>query len=121
MSDIEIGEYIRTKNGKIGKVIDISNVTGKYLIRWNQKQTYYISQLKDITHSKDIRGILKKGDLIFHKYWSNGNEKLSKVDLYLNRDGTYSLGADFYRLEQLKITRVITKEELLKNCYELGD
>ena len=57
---------MRTKKGHIGKVMFVSNVTGrktpKYLIDWNNGKAYYISQVKDIKNSPNIIDLIEVGD-----------------------------------------------------------
>lgn len=61
--EIEVGEYVRTKTGNIGKIIDISNVTGqkrkKYLIKWDISKAYYITNIRIVKHSKNIIDLIE--------------------------------------------------------------
>jgi hypothetical protein len=59
---IEVGEYIRTKEGKIGKIINIT-ISDKgiklYSIKWD------IIKYRDIkTHSKNIIDLIEIGDFV---------------------------------------------------------
>ena len=60
---IEIGEYVRTKNGSLGKVLDITNVTRqtrlKYLIKWGISRAYYITARNIVSHSKNIIDLIE--------------------------------------------------------------
>ena len=66
--EIKVGDYVRTKKGYIGKVIDISNVTGqkrkKYLIKWNIGKVYYITNIKIIKNSSNIIDLIEVGDIL---------------------------------------------------------
>lgn len=68
MEEIKENEYIRTKSGRIGKVIGITNVTGqkrlKYLIEWKKGEAYYITAVTIKKHNKNIIKLLEKGDYI---------------------------------------------------------
>lgn len=72
MEEIKVGEYIRTRHGKIGKVIDITNITGqkreKYLIKWNKAEVYYITGVTITKHSKNIIDLIEVGDYVNGKY-----------------------------------------------------
>lgn len=63
MEDIKVGEYVRTKSGNIGKVLDITNVTmqkrKKYLIKWNISKAYYITAIRIVKHSKNIIDLIE--------------------------------------------------------------
>lgn len=64
---MEIGEYIRTQNGRIGRVIKIWVWEGTskrkeqthYLIDWGGKASY-IAILKNLKHSKNIIDLIKE-------------------------------------------------------------
>ena len=66
--NIEIGEYVRTKKGNIGKVLDITTCTGqkrkKYLIKWNIVKVYYITGATIVKHSPDIIDLIEPGDYV---------------------------------------------------------
>lgn len=58
MSDIKVGEYIRTKNGRIGKVLEVSYKKehcrydhDRYLVKWDYKTCYYIGNKTIENHS----------------------------------------------------------------------
>lgn len=61
---IKINDYIRTKTGHIGKVLDITNVTGqkriKYLIKWNISKAYYITDMTIVKHSPNLIDIIEE-------------------------------------------------------------
>ena len=111
MEEIKIGDYVRTKKGRIGKVIFVSNVIGretpKYLIDWNDGKAYYISQVKDIKHNENIINLIKIGDYV------NGYEVL---DIRIPRDFwepieliVDSKCINFITLDELKT--IVTKEQ----------
>lgn len=60
---IKEGEYIRTNKGNIGKVIDITNVTGmnkiKLLIKWDIAKAYYVTMKTITKHSKNIIDLIQ--------------------------------------------------------------
>ena len=66
---IEAGEYIRTNNGRIGKVIKIWNKelkydSTKYLIDWGNGKATYRTVIKDLKHSNNIIDLIEVGDII---------------------------------------------------------
>ena len=65
---IEVGEYIRTKKGNIGKVIGISNCTGqkreKYLIKFINLKVYYITATTINKNSNNIIDLIEVGDYV---------------------------------------------------------
>jgi hypothetical protein len=66
--EIKVGEYVRTKKGNIGKVLDITTCTGqkrkKYLIKWNMVKAYYITGTTIVKHSHNIIDLIEVGDYV---------------------------------------------------------
>jgi hypothetical protein len=121
MEEIEIGEYVRTKSGNIGKVLDITNVTmqkrKKYLIKWNISKAYYITAIRIVKHSKNIIDLIEEGDYV------NGKEII--MDLQKSKEW-YKLKDDFitckdYTFEEKEIKRVVTKEQFNSIAYRLEE
>lgn len=103
MSEIEVGEYIRTKNGLIFKATE-----------------YWLSELtKEIkegikSHSKNIIDLIEEGDYV------NGY----KVDSIEN--GKLIIGDTTQVVEQIlennkDIKAILTHEQYEENCYKVGD
>lgn len=73
MDKIEVGDYVRTPNGNLGKVLHISNVTGrttpKYLVKWSENKAYCISRMKRVKHSKDIMDLIEDDDIAIIEYY----------------------------------------------------
>ena len=108
--EIKIGEYVRIKNGKIGKVLDITNVTGqkrkKYLIKWNIDEVYYISEITIVKHNKNIINLIEEGDIIHYI--------INNISTTLETKGYIEGYTDIKDKEQIKNM----KED--KNCIILG-
>jgi hypothetical protein len=112
---IEVGEYIRTKEGKIGKIINIT-ISDKgikfYSIKWD------IIKYRDIkTHSKNIIDLIEKGDYV------NGT-KVTNIDNY---DNIYTIEWEYgnvYTTEIINdkfIKTILTHEQYEQNCYKESD
>lgn len=119
--EIKVNDYIRTKNGKIGKVIDISNITGqlrkKYLIKWNISKAYYITNITIIKNSKRIIDLIEVGDYV------NGNEVLDKY-LFNGEFPVLETTGDDTNDECLAnedIKTILTHEQFEQNCYRLEE
>lgn len=120
--EINIGEFIRTKKGDIGKVVYISNIANRksYAIEWNKTKTYFISQIKDIKHSKNIIDLVEADDYV------NG-KRIVEVYTYFEdmEDGTSEYrgcslenenGEKVY-LDDIK--SIVTKEQFKNVMYEI--
>ncbi len=115
--EIKVGEYIRTKKGNIGKVLDITTCTGqkrkKYLIKWNIVKAYYITGTTIVKHSPKIIDLIEVGDYV------NGYNVLDiaqapKKALYLE---DIRQNSALLPIEDIKT--IITKEQLEEMEYKV--
>lgn len=122
--EIEVGEYVRTKNGHIGKVISISNVTGrktlKYLIDWNNAKAYYRSQIKDVNHSKNIIDLIEVGDYVngYRVVEIMEDMKTGEIHLEMTSDYTNQEKGDC-TIYNKDIKSIVTKEQFKNIEYRL--
>lgn len=112
MGKIEVNEYVRTKNGKIDKVIN-SNFYMRIYVEC-EKGLYLIDNI--VKHSKQLIDLIEVGDYI------NGMEVL---DIHKPRDlwepieiRVDSRYINFILAEDIKT--ILTKEQYLTNCYKVG-
>lgn len=126
MEEIKVGEYVRTKDGIIDKILNYSfgcNV-------WHCQNGMCIDEcncigvhLKDITkHSKDIIDLIEVGDIIEWEYKKLGYYGINEV---INRFGTIGVYGieydDVISLKYIAIKRILTHEQYEKNCYRIGE
>lgn len=125
MRDISIGDYVRTKTGSIGIVIDISqypNEKPHYLIRWNPSKAFYITNISIKSFSDKRTEIIEVGDYI------NGQKivKITKdpfikgqLNLWTDRRIPFSICEDYEqeRFIESEIKEIVTKEQFEKNKF----
>ena len=111
MEKINIGEYVRTKDGVIGKVIKaLSN-------RVFLDNLGYAVLIKDILkHSEIISEVMEAGDLCYYK--ARNSDTIHKNFAIVNHLGKMQLY--FYRLEQIEIIKILTHEQIDLNLYKVG-
>lgn len=123
--DIEVNEYVRTKDGYIAKCIEIDtdfSVCGfDNTIRKNYGDKFDFLYLEDIAkcvvkHSKQLIDLIEIGDIV------NGKEVL---DIHKPRDlwepteiRVDSRYTNFILAEDIKT--ILTKESYMANCYKVG-
>lgn len=111
MSKIEVGEYVRTKNNYIRKVIT-ERLNG-YLV----DVSYYNEIIDDTTlgiigkedikkHSKQLIDLIEEGDYV------NGELITDKWDTRVS-----SIRSNF---SEEDIKTILTKESYMANCYKVG-
>ena len=122
---MKVGDYVRTKYGKIGKIINISKnrvSTTTYLIEWSSCKAYYVSQVKDYKSSPNIIDLIEVGDYV-NGYkvlfagaitWDNDGNVIDKR-VKINYDGYDRwLSEDF-------IKSIVTKEQFESMEYKVGE
>lgn len=115
---IEVGEYIRTKQGDISKVryVDEENIFLEDSV-WSKNDLYektnvlYFDDEEIAKHSKNIIDLIEVGDFV------NGKE-IHEIDE--NRKRLYSYEKDDYNIILNRdIQRVVTKEQFSNMEYRL--
>ena len=107
---IEIGEYVRTKNGKIDKVINNNCYMPQYIEC--EKSLLYKEDI--VNHSKDLVDLIEEGDFVNGypaKRIANFNNELCNFDLN-TMEWTPLKDIDVYY-------NILTKEQYMQNCYKI--
>lgn len=122
MKDIEVNEYVRlARNQGINKIIDIYDK--KYELEtdianeWGELTCILEEyQLKDeiINYSKHLIDLIEVGDFV------NGMKILHIEDnkLYIEWNNEFDEFTGFLKNKDIKT--ILTKEQYLANCYEVG-
>ena len=133
MKEIEIGEYVRTDKGKIGKVVEIRLGFNKDLQVYQDiyKLDNGLWTILDyiVKHSKQLMDLIKCGDYI------NGYKVINIIKNKINNNKLIAVGNMDYEFETVKeltetngikllgnkdIQTILTKESYMANCYEVG-
>lgn len=116
---IEVGEYVRTKEGEIHKVIKIIEDDGDWDYYCCGNNVGYFAM--DIAnHSKHLIDLIEVGDFV------NGYRVIS-VDYDVTNDTTECIELDlnsnyqynFISIRQIKT--ILTHEQFEANCYKVGE
>ena len=102
MSEIEVGDYVRTDNGEMHKVIDIEK--GSIKIKSQYKE--WIGLCCIAKHSKQLIDLVEVGDYV------NGELITDKWDTRIS-----SIKSNF---SEEDIKTILTKESYIANCYKVG-
>ena len=131
--EIEVGEFVRTYNGLIGKVNKIEEkgsglrLAGEFssdeIIQFNDGKFYERrARKKDITkHSKNLIDLIKEGDYV------NGYKTIELKKSNIKDDGICILVYRNHQYEQWEtifeneIKTILTHEQYEKNCYRLEE
>ena len=120
MEEIKVGEYIRSKDGLIGKVEQIGNS-----LFWIEDGTAFSLQDKSIKHSKNILDLIEVGDIVEWKFKDSSviciNEVIQRPETGKTL-GVYAEEDDcLIPLEYIDILKILTHEQFEENCYRLGE
>ncbi len=114
MSDIKVGEYVRTKYGEIGII------TENYpRLKWKKKKaSIYLEFNLILKHSKSITDLIEAGDIVRYRIDNISTTLESKGCI----EGITDIEDDEH-LERIKkekdyhILEILTKESFKANCY----
>lgn len=123
--DIEVNEYVRTKEGYLGILIAINKQDYNYLVvdtsievrRDGYPSTYLYLKKENIKkHRKQLIDLIEVGDYV------NGYKVIKLKDGFV--DGTMAIvlsdNVIIYRHHSEDIKTILTKEQYLANCYKVG-
>lgn len=115
MSEIKVGEYARTNEGEIAKVIEIEKrkkLENKIFLDINMEYFIYNFDIK--THSKNILDLIEIGDYV------NGHKVVkvkSMIEGKLEVEAQAFLGKYFISYEDIET--IVTKEEFNSVMYKV--
>ncbi len=117
---IEVGTYIRTNEGHIGKVIRnyISNdyTPDEWVVQIDKNANIIITEsmteLKIIDSKENIANLLKVGDFVNGEIISNITNENDYLSIY-----TYNKKYTKYNINEIKT--ILTKEQYNNNCYRV--
>lgn len=122
MKEIEVGEYVRTKNQSIKRIDTIlkNKTVNKYGYEigseWDGKLYSTIKTTDIVKHSKNIIDLIEVGDYVngkeVHKY--NGNTGIVSIN---------ELGWTFIAFKDKKypIETIVTREQFASMEYKVGE
>lgn len=115
---IEVGEYVRTKQGKIAKLIEIDKNNYYWFDNWIYKESGIphqgfriedIERIEILKHSKNIIDLIEVGDYVNGKY-------VSEIKEYEKSRKTLIALIGIIMEDDMKT--ILTKEQYMQNCYK---
>lgn len=111
---IEVGEHVRTKDGIIGKVEEVTSVSC-----WIEKDSR-VSKRNIVKHRKKLTDLVEPGDFV------NGHKVVTEIcgicgedenNLYFEIEGGFNKAR---YIGEKDIVTILTKEMYAQNCYKVG-
>lgn len=120
---IEVNEYVRTKNGKIDKVINSNFYMSIYVEC--EKGLYLIENI--VKHSKQLIDLIEVGDIVNKELVigiidiTNDKEEIIGRKLITQYRSAQFSGLDIrHYIYANDIKTILTKESYMANCYKVG-
>lgn len=110
MENIEVGEWVRSKIGSIGKVTKIED--GKFLYEDKSLITFIDNVVK---HSKNIIDLIEVGDIV------NKSEVYEIGQSENGQKWIHTCRGFLYYEEDLEKVTILTHEQYEQNCYKVND
>ena len=125
--EIEIGDYVRTKDGYIAKAVERDTTNWLYfdnsIMELGDDKFSNLNELEQkervIAHSKNIIDLLEEGDFVNGYYCryitdiNTGEKHLCNYDLNVMQ---------WIPLKDIDVLgEILTKEQYEKNCYVVGE
>ena len=113
MEEIQVGEYVRTKTGKIDKVIN----NNYYMSQYIECEKRIVEKENIVKHSFNIIDLIEEGDIVnesliaYRGKVASGKEKLLVGNYIING----------MSLEVANIKTILTHEQYERNCYRLEE
>lgn len=128
MEEIEIGEYVRTKNKGIKRIdrIDNNKTVNKYLYftgieDFEGKEYGIIKTTEIVKHSKQLIDLIEIKDLIcFKNTLSSNTLENEEMIIHIFNNETLQEVKQAIEDEEIKIISILTKEQYMANCYKVG-
>lgn len=109
--EIKVGEYVRTKNGKIDKVINNNYYISEYL----ECEKGIVDKENILKHSFNIIDLIEVNDLVNGHRVANIKNDEGRVEIGLEND--YMIN---YYIEEQDIKTILTHEQYEINCYKIN-
>ncbi len=135
---IEVGEYVRTKNGRIKKIINIYTkmiIVGHgmqdmgYFCKFDRGNNIFAETFEELQmklkkhiskHTKNIKKLIEAEDCLIYKLKGINSIRKGFVKRHVDpRSNKENLSIDFYGLEQIEILDIVTKEQFNSVKYEV--
>lgn len=123
MEEIQVGEYVRTKDGKIVKIIGMDEILISYETEENPGYNDLYSE-DIVKHSENIIDILEIGDIIElegEKYQVLYDESYNKLGILIPNKNYLAIKHTTleYIFQKYKKVTILTKEQYMQNCYKV--
>lgn len=126
MNEIEVGEYVRSKDGYIGRVKDIIckgypiRALEGYIVLDDENGT--ILNPEEVKYSFNIKELIEENDIVEYRINCLSELKVGRVKKYRDaRNNKQYLGVEGYDIINIYIETILTHEQYERNCYKVKE
>lgn len=119
MSKIEVGEYVRTKEGEIHKIIKIIEDDGDWDYYCCENNAGYFAM--DIAnHSKQPIDLIEVKDLVCFKNKLQNSLENEEMIIHIFDNDTLEEVKQAIEKGEIELLEILTHEQFEANCYKVG-
>lgn len=119
MSKIEVGEYVRTKEGEIHKIIKIIEDDGDWDYYCCENNSGYFAM--DIAnHSKQPIDLIEVKDLVCFKNKLQNSLENEEMIIHIFDNDTLEEVKQAIEKGEIELLEILTHEQFEANCYKVG-
>lgn len=127
--EIKVGDYVRlNRNQGINKIIEIED-DFRYSLENEIADEYgeitdcickYSLEDEILNYKTNIIDLIEEGDIVLYKLNNFNQIKIGRVEKQIDpRSMKEALRVEFYRIDQVKVLKIITKEQFENIGYEV--
>lgn len=117
MDKIKVGEYVRTKTGKIDKVIN----NNYYMPQYIECEKRIVEKENIVNHSFNIKELIENKDIVEYRINCLSELKVGRVKKYRDaRNNKQYLGVEGYDIINIYIETILTHEQYERDCYKIN-
>ena len=124
--EIVEGEYVKTNDGHIGKLMRIERDDIDTSLKWyvldDGKNERYINKPYIVKHSKKLIDLIENDDIVLIK---TRGTKFINLGIVRKREDSRSGKLDILvngqSIDEIEILEILTHEQFEQNCYEVED
>ena len=119
MSKVEVGEYVRFDDGQIKLVTqELKDFIDEHESKSEKDLVEFLGRIK---HSKQLIDLIEIKDLIcFKNALSSNTLENEEMIIHIFNNETLQEVKQAVEDEEIKIISILTKEQYMENCFEVG-
>lgn len=124
MEEIQVGEYVRTKDGRIIKfnkfgTLRVGCTNPKYYKTIISNRSHYKYD-NIVKHSSNIIDLIEVGDIVNYTFWKEPDDFTIFCEMIRDIDQLLDFKFDIEE-NNITLNSILTKEQFKENCYKVGD